>query len=355
MKKITENEILNIKDDDKIQEYLFNIIYQLGEAIIKTRNIKHNFDYKDNDKYLELYSMSEDIYYNSVWFDSYRFLAKDIRYWNSDDEFEYENTIEYKVKKIVKRYNELIDEINSYKKQNEKIQKEGFDKLENELVNNLHNLFCQMLDYKKRKYDKNASIFNLIEESKLCYADYKYMFDRVYTMLKGYIYKDTVRDDFWRVPASHVEIISSLNFIYHFFNDEPDNYKNYRQFYSDITLKEGQTLKDLYSEEQEKMRLLFIEMLEFLHIPLDDNKTYGNLESLVKKNYPYYYYNFLLDANEYSYIRLIDIIRKNYKYFKETYKNHDKDLERYNKEREECKNNEKDYEIEFYDEEDNDE
>ena len=62
-----------------------------------------------------------------------------------------------------------------------------------------------------------------------------------------------------------------------------------------------------------------------------------------------------MDANEYSYIRLIDIIRKNYKYFKETYKNHDKDLERYNKEREECKNNEKDYEIEFYDEEDNDE
>ncbi|MBR1540901.1 MAG: hypothetical protein IJ629_07175 [Clostridia bacterium] len=348
MNKLDLKEISKLNDDNKIYEILFNKVFELGNEIIQLKKINYEVLYED-DKDKELYSMSEEIYYQSIWFESFRSLTSYIRDWNFEefedisdevpcemDYFEMDN--QELSRAIVKVYNEVLDEIDSYKKQKERIEKEGIENIEEGLFKGLKEIFCKMLDYKNRKYDKEGSLSDLIEELVLCYSDYKWMFDETYTMLKRFVYKDTMRDDFWMVEADDVEYISSLEFTYKFFAENEDNYKNYNQFYEDITLKEGQTLEDLYDEEREKLKALFVEMLEFLNIEIEDKSNYSTLEILVGKYYPYYYQNLISinGAHKYSYIDLIHTLKTNYDYFKRNYKNHEEDLKYYIKKEEEA-------------------
>ena len=291
------------------------------------------------DKDSKLYRISEDIYYNSIWFESFRHLSNRVIYWNTvDTDGNPEETIEEKVENIVKIYNELMVDLEEYKRQKERIEKEGFKKFENELKEDLRDIFCKMLDYKSRQYKKDATLLELIEELILCYSDYKWLFDDTYTMLKSrMIYRNTMRDDFWSIRADDVEYISNLEFAYKYFAEDENSYKNYQQFYEDITLKEGQTLKDLCDEEREKMRQLFIEMLEFINVEIENKESFTSLELLVKKHYPFYYSNFItmFGTCNYSYIDTIHVWKSNYDYFKRTYKNHKEMLKRYVKDEEE--------------------
>lgn len=339
--KLDLKKCLDLKDEEKIYQFLFDKVLELGRIIIDEKGIKLEDYYKDT-KESELYHIQEDIYYKSIWFESYRTLADWVKYRLEDD------ILDEKVKNIVKVYNELVDELDEYNQQKERIKKEGFEKLDNELKNGLKEIFCKMLDYKKRKYNKESSLLELIEELELCYSDYKWLFDDTYTMLKHRIvYRNTMRDDFWTITADDVEYISNLEFAYKYFAEDENSYKNYQQFYEDITLKEGQTLKDLCDEEREKMRQLFIEMLEFINVEIENKESFTSLELLVKKHYPFYYSNFvtMFGTCNYSYIDTIHVWKSNYNYFKRTYKNHKEMLKKYVKDEEEW------YEKAKYDEE----
>lgn len=340
MHKLTKKEILDLKEDEKINNYLFDKIFELGEKIIKARNLKYEPLF-ENNRENELHSMSEHIYYYSVWFDGYRFLAGKAIY---DDPV---NNINY----IVRSYNELLHEYRDYQKQKKRIKEFGFEKLFAEATKKLKEIFCKMLDFKNVKYNKDDSLENLIDKLVLCYVDYKYMFDDVDGMLRNCIYKDTERDDFWLIRPDHVERISCLEFTYHFFADDENSYKNYDKYSDDIILKEGQTLKDLYYEEQEKMKQLYIEMLEFLNIKIDDKNDSTHIEYLIHQNYPFFYQSMIRGVHEYSYVNLIGILRSNYEYFKENYKNHDELLEVYKKYYDSY-DEESDEEIELYTDED---
>ena len=330
--KIDFENCLKIKEEDKIYQYLFDKILELGKLIIHIKGIEHEENMFKDDAELELYKIQQDIYYKSIWFESYRTLSDQVRFKYEED------VLEEKVKLIVKIFNELVDELNEYNQQKEKIETEGFEKLDKELKDKLREIFCKMLDYKNRKYKKEDSLPELIRELVLCYSDYKWIFDDTYTMLVGkIIYRSTVRDDFWTIHSDNVEYISNLEFTYNYFAQNEDNYKNYQQFYEDITLKEGQTLEDLYNEEREKLRNLFIEMLEFINIKIPEEKDYINLEVLVKEYYPYYSSNFTLINGRcnYSYIDSIHVLKSSYEYFKRTYKNHREDFIAYVKKEEE--------------------
>ena len=338
MNKLNNEEIQKLEKEEKIQEYLFDKVYELGKEIIKIREIKHE-ESPDNNRDSEIYRMQQDIYYNSIWFESYRSLSDRIRYWNEDE------TLDEKIEFIVKIYNELIDEIEEYQKQKERIEKEGFEKLDKDLQEGLREIFCKMLDYKNRDYKKDSSLLELIEELVLCYSDYKWMLDDTYTMLKSrVIYRNTERDNYWTIHADNVEYISNLEFTYKYFSEDEDSYKNYQQFHEDITLKEGQTLENLYFEEKEKLRLLLIEMLEFIKVEIPKDKNYNSLEYRVNKYYPFYNSNFTLinGTCNYSYIESIQVLKDNYNYFKNTYKDHKnmfinyvkKEEEQYNKSKE---------------------
>lgn len=338
--KLNMAKILEIKDEDKIREFLFDKVLELGEVIIETKGIKRDEEtsFIKQDKDSKLYRISQNIYYKSIWFESFRHLSDSVIHWNTvDAEGNPDETIEQKVEVIVKIYNELIDDLEEYKHQKERIEKEGIEKLDNELKNGLREIFCKMLDYKNRKYKKESSLLELIEELELCYSDYKWLFDDTYTMIKaGFVYRSTMRDDFWTIHADNVEYISNLEFTYKYFAEDEDSYKNYRQYYEDITLKEGQTLKDLCDEEREKMKQLFIEMLEFINVEIEDKESFTSLELLVKKQYPFYYSNFILmfGTCNYSYIDTIHVWKSNYNYFKRTYKNHKEMLKKYVKDEE---------------------
>ena len=340
MHKLTKKEILDLKEDEKINNYLFDKIFELGEKIIKLKKLKYEPLF-ENNRENELHSMSEHIYYYSVWFDGYRFLAGKAIY---DDPV---NNINY----IVRSYNELLHEYRDYQKQKKRIKEIGYEKLFTEATNNLKEIFCKMLDFKNKKYNKDDSLGDLIDKLILCYVDYKYMFDDVDGMLRNCIYKDTERDDFWLIRPDHVEVLTCLEFTYHFFADDENSYKNYTKYSEDIILKEGQTLKDLYYEEQEKMKQLYIEMLEFLNIKIDDKNDSTHIEYLIHQNYPFFYQSMIRGVHEYSYVNLIGILRSNYEYFKENYKNHDELLEIYKKYYDSY-DEESDEEIELYTDED---
>lgn len=339
--KLNVKKILEVKDEEKIFQYLFDKVLELGKVLIDVKCIKHE-EFSTEHKEAELYSIQQDIYYKSIWFESYRTLSDQVRFRYEDD------ILEEKVGFIVKIYNELIDELDEYQKQKERIEKEGFEKLDKELKDGLREIFFKMLDYKKRKYRKDSSLPELIKELTLCYSDYNWLFDDTYTMLSfKMVYRSTERDDFWTIYADNVEYISNLEFTYKYFAENEKSYKNYHQFYEDITLKEGQTLKDLYNEEKEKLKKLLIEMLEFINIENFDKENYNNIEVLVRKYYPYYIDNFILlnGKASYSYIDSIHFLRSNYNYFKQTYKNHKEMLKKYIKDEEEW------YEKAKYDEE----
>lgn len=340
--KLNKSTIIKSGDEDIIYKQLFDKVLELGKEIITTKGIKNQTPEYIESPDQELYNIQQAIYYYSIWFESYRTLADQVKYRYEDDD------LEEKIQFIIKIYNELIDELTEYKKEKERIEKQGYEKLDTELKSGLKDIFCKMLDYKKRKYDKEATLPELIKELVLCYSDYKWIFDDTYTMLIAKnVYRNTERDDFWTIKADEVEYINNLEFTYKYFSENEDNYKNYKQFYEDITLKDGQTLKDLYNEEKEKLKDLFVEMLKFINIEIPENKYYTNLEILVGKYYPFYRQNIttINGICNYSYIDSIHVLKSNYKYFKNTYKNHKEMLKQYIKDEEEW------YEKSKYDEE----
>ena len=210
--KLNFKKCLELEDEEKIYQFLFDRVFELGKVIIETKGIKRDEEtsFIKQDKDSKLYRISEDIYYNSIWFESFRHLSNRVIYWNTvDTDGNPEETIEEKVENIVKIYNELMVDLEEYKRQKERIEKEGFKKFENELKEDLRDIFCKMLDYKSRQYKKDATLLELIEELILCYSDYKWLFDDTYTMLKSrMIYRNTMRDDFWTIHADNVEYIS---------------------------------------------------------------------------------------------------------------------------------------------------
>ena len=342
MQKLSKKKVLEIKDEDKIYEYLLDKVYELGKNILDIKNIKYEKSEFTKDKEHELYSIQQKIYYHSIWFESFRSLADKVRFRYEED------SLEEKVEFIIKVYNELVFELSEYKKQKEKIEKEGFENLEKKLKTGLREIFCKMLDHKKRTYKKDSSLPELIKELTLCYSDFKWLFDDTYTMLVAkMVYRNTERDDFWRIDADNVEYLSNLEFTYNYFSEDENTYKNYTQYYEDITLREGQSLKDLYYEEKEKLRELLVEMLDFINIDVKDKENYTQLEILVRKYYPYYIDNFTIlnGTASYSYIDSIHFLKSNYDYFKRTYKNHKEMLKNYVKQEEEW------YEKSKYDEE----
>ena len=330
MEKLKLNDVIKINDNEKIYDYLLKKALELGEEICVLKN-KEFVTFESEEAEAELYNISETIYYESISFEDYSFLRNKLREFRNECLYEKDKTnAQTKIKYFVKVYNELIDELNKYNKQKERIEKEGFENLDKTLKDGLREVFCKMLDYKKRKYDKNASLPDLIKELTLCYYDYEWLLEKTYEILKMKgIYKDTIRDDFWTVRADDVEYIDILEETYNFFATDENTYKNYDKHYEEITLKDGQTLEDLYNEEREKLRLLFIEMLEFLNVEIKETNYYY-LESRVRIHYPYYSSLLTRGSHSYSYIESYYIAKSNYEILKAGYKEHDEFMKKYN-------------------------
>ena len=76
-----------------------------------------------------------------------------------------------------------------------------------------------------------------------------------------------------------------LDSFYDLLTYKDTDYKEFANYYRDFELKDGETYKDLYDREKEKLRKLFMEMLDFLDVsyPSDD---FDSLTSLIREHYP---------------------------------------------------------------------
>ena len=85
--KLNFKKCLELEDEEKIYQFLFDRVFELGKVIIETKGIKRDEEtsFIKQDKDSKLYRISEDIYYNSIWFESFRHLSNRVIYWNTVD------------------------------------------------------------------------------------------------------------------------------------------------------------------------------------------------------------------------------------------------------------------------------
>ncbi len=313
MEKIDIDDFLKLKRKDR-NKILCEFSENLCKEICKLKNI----EYDEN-----IFYTAKEIYYNSIYFSDFESYCRDVSYIVSED---VKRVKKYELKNVISSYNGYINKIKKYKQFENKIQKEGFSNLEKKYKENLRNLFIKMLDFKKRKYDKNGALLDLIEEIELCYYDFDYIWSPLYQLLYNKcIYKDTIRDEFWVINADDVEYLDILNRTYEYFSEDEKIYKDYEPYYEEITLEENQTLEDIYNAEIEKIKNLFIEMLKYKNIEFKEDDYYS-LKNQVFKNYEKFrdsliHYESIVEHDVHgTYIDMITEIRNEYKFLEENYR-----------------------------------
>ena len=116
-------------------------------------------------------------------------------------------------------------------------------------------------------------------------------------------------------------------------NCQNGDYKEFANYYRDFELKDGETYQDLYDREKEKLRKLFMEMLDFLDVsyPSDD---FDSLTSLIREHYPYYFDTMVslkvtLADSKSTYIVELNDMEDIYESFSKNYKRHDEFMKQY--------------------------
>jgi len=324
MNKLEKEELLNLNSSVKAYKYLFSQIYNLGKQICKLKNL----EYSGNTKEEELESMAEEIYYESFSFELFYNLQNELSRWDNTKE-----RLEEKKIHISTIYNNLVDEINSYNDVFRQIKQEGFENLKKKADDELRNALNIMLEYKKRKFDKNASLIKLLEEIDLCYHDLHWIYTTTFQILtRNCIYRDTPKDEQWPIEVDEVEYILDLNETVFYLIYGEENYKDYEQYFDDIFLEEGQTIEDLYKEKRENLKKLYIEILKYRKVKIKDEDFY-RLQLQVMEEYPFFIdvINVLNYETE-SYVEKINTLNSCYIAIKNRYKNYEEELKAFKEE-----------------------
>ncbi len=306
MKKLDTNIFIGKNNEEKYS-IIFSQAKKLGKSICKTKKIELNSN--------NIFEISDFIYYNSICFENYYYLCKMLLNYQ---EYSFTTINVDEFQDIIKLYNELLNELIKYNDLKKLIDKEGFEILKNKYKKNLKTVFLKMLNYKNRKYNKDNGLIELLEEIDLCYHDYNYLWTPLYQLLKeNCIYKDTIKDEFWKVKSDKVEFLSMIKDTYELFNNDENLYKNYSALYEEITLEENQSIQELYQIEEKKLKELYVNILKNNDKNIN-NDANRNLEYEIEKIYPNFEDIFLNLENtrndvHSSYIDLIDQTRKTYK------------------------------------------
>ena len=176
----------------------------------------------------------------------------------------------------IRLYNRVLSSFEKYQEAKEQICEKGYDVLKQQKIDRLIQLFKEMLTYKKVGYEDDWDFYKWIEVMDCKYHFYHEEFvnilDAIYT---GSITKNFEDVRYDSVDADCVEVILMLDSFYDFLTYKDGIYKEFANYYRDFELKDGETYKDLYDREKEKLRKLFMEMLDFLDVsyPNDDSDS----------------------------------------------------------------------------------
>ena len=332
---------------DDVFDIIFNKTIELVKIIAKKKGLDiGNLRIYDN-KEAVIYHLEKTFEENSASFQSVTSIMRSFTRWDISQEDDFGTSKEMKIQMYIRGYNYILQELEEYEKTENKISKYGYENLKKEKIDKLIHLFKEMLEYKNKKYDETWSLEELINTVDKYYNFYHEELMNLLNQISSntmtrYIYSDYMVC----IRTNKVENIIALDYIYEILSSDNDGYKQFANFYKDVELEEGQTYKDVYNKKIENFVQLFKEMLEFLNIKYEDkldnkniDKDYMNLKSLIMKYYPYYLDNLIhLDVSMSSvnetYISLLDHMDLVYNYLNSTYKNHDENMKKYEKEQE---------------------
>ena len=227
----------------------------------------------------------------------------------------------------INRYNENVLELEDYLKYKEIIDKKGREVIHKENLKKVEDLCKEMLDYKKKTYNSNIRLHDLIKKVELYYAYFTYTLYQLRCALLGLSPHDSIEHDDKGLDAveKHMTIDSIYNYL-------KNHYKEKAFIYRDFDLNNGETLDDIYHKEYVKFRELYEEMLDFINVPYDKEDPFYKIRNLVFEYYPYYkeiIENVDKDVYDNSMIAILSRMEDAYDMMKANYKNRDKDMKKY--------------------------
>lgn len=334
-------EYINKGDIDVAFDILVNKSIDLVKKIATMKGLSLEDLESIKDRETLFYYFEKLFEENSAYFQAIPSLMRNFTRWNIALEDDFNTTREEKIDMYIKNYNLILYELEEYEKIKKEILEKGYESLKNEKIQKLISVFKEMLDYKHKSYNDQWSFKEWIEAIDRYYHFYHENLEDTLSQIQSNTLCRSIYMDYQvYIKTDEAENIIALDDLYYILDPETGEYKNFADFYEDIELKEGQTYKDLYNEKEEKFIELFKKMLDYINIPHADN-SFENLKSLIRQHFPYYTDNItslsiMVSDPTKTYISLLNDMDMVYNYFAKTYKNHEENMKKYNKELEEC-------------------
>lgn len=346
-------KIEDFQEDIKQTEYknIYKEIVEksldLGEEIINKKHIKIEKCVSKEDEIDEIIYVFE---VKSATFKELSDLMKEILACEKIYKEKNKKIEEKEIRILIELYNMVVDELKQYEEIEKQIKQQGYERLEKEKIEQLIQLFKEMLEYKNKKYRNDWSFKEWIDNVNTYYHYFNdSLINTINALQFGSIWEECrIDEEMYLVQINQVEKIMLITELYKKLKCEEDGYKEYADWYIDFDLEEGQTYEDLYRLEKKKYVELFKEMLDFLNVSYE-GEGFDELECLVIEKYPYYFYTLThLDCIRWNtketYITVLDSMERIYRNISKNYKNHEQNMKEYE---EEQKNLE---EMEFIDE-----
>lgn len=317
---------------EKIMDIIEGRALDLTKEIAAEQNIELSLE-NNADKEKKYYAIIRCFDGNNSYFESVSALMDMFLDWYSDNELKL-----YDEKSMaticIRLYNRVLSSFEKYQEAKEQICEKGYDVLKQQKIDRLIQLFKEMLTYKKVGYEDDWDFYKWIEVMDCKYHFYHEEFvnilDAIYT---GSITKNFEDSRYDSIDVDCVEVILMLDSFYDFLTYKDGNYKEFANYYRDFGLKDGETYKDLYDREKEKLRKLFMEMLDFLDVSYP-NDDFDSLTSLIREHYPYYFDTMVnlkatLADPKSTYIAELNDMEDIYESLSKNYKRHDEFMKKY--------------------------
>lgn len=317
---------------EKIMDIIEGRALDLIKEIAAEQNIELSLENNAN-KEKKYYAIIRCFDGNNSYFESVSALMDMFLDWYSDNELKLYGE-KSMVTICIRLYNRVLSSFEKYQKAKAQICEKGYDVLKQQKIDRLIQLFKEMLTYKKAGYEDDWDFYKWIEVMDCKYHFYHEEFvnilDAIYT---GSITKNFEDSRYDSIDVDCVEVILMLDSFYDLLTYKDADYKEFANYYRDFELQDGETYKDLYDKEKEKLRKLFMEMLDFLDVSYS-NDDFDSLTSLIREHYPYYFDTMVslkvtLADPKSTYIVELNNMEDIYESFSKNYKRHDEFMKKY--------------------------
>ena len=227
-------------------EVIYNYFVDKTLELLKKINEYKKFPYKEHEKKTNtIKSLGCNFDNTTVMFKKVSTLVYNFGYFRVND-------LESQSQVIIESFNNLLINYNKYVSIYNELLENDYNLINDDLMNKYINLFRNMLSYKDKYYGDIDDIYKLYERVRLCYYDFSYLLDDIYTAIKSGVV--VVSSDKTVVKLYTIEYIYLLRNNYEIISEQ---YKDYEEYSYDVDLKEGQSIQDLINIIDKKINTLY--------------------------------------------------------------------------------------------------